>query len=348
MAERGPAVLLCGFGAFGALHAAAWREAVDGVRLMIADPSEAARDRARMLVPPEQVAATMDEFLTTTDLIDLVTPPDHHYDAAVKAIDAGKPVLIEKPAVRTLADAIDLSTRAAEAGVPIQVQHVLRAHPLTRRASDMLRSGRIGRLLRMEGDFSGWKRMRADSSLLENDGVHFLDLFHVFADAPADAVDARARHLLGGRVADEIVIDLAYSSGVSGTLRLGVLRAGDSEDAYVPGAVTTKRIRLIGDRGNLEIDFNAGRLFVANVDFEPIEGGWRPVPGDLGWEQSPATGPVALLAETFRIFLDAIDKGRSVLCDLDTGAVAMMRTLGAIDKALTRGPRSMITVGSTA
>ena len=53
---------------------------------------------------------------------------------------------------------------------PVQIQFLLRAHPLVIESKKILKSGEIGRLLALDGIFTGWKRMRPDSSILENDG----------------------------------------------------------------------------------------------------------------------------------------------------------------------------------
>ncbi|WP_366654216.1 Gfo/Idh/MocA family oxidoreductase [Fodinicurvata sp. EGI_FJ10296] len=349
MGNRPSTILLCGFGAFGAVHAEAWRRALPDARLTIADPSPAARRRAQALVPESDIAAEPEAFLADADIVDVVTPPDDHYAAVRMAIDAGKPAIVEKPAVRRLDHARDLADRARAAGCPVQVQFVLRAHPLVRRAAALLAQGAIGRVVKVEGDFSGWKRMRADSSLIENDGVHFLDLMSNLIGGPPVAADARAHHHLGGPVADEVDIDLGFPGEIAGHLRLGVLRAGTHDDPFVPGAVTTKRLRLIGDAGTIDLDFNAGRLFLARVRYEPTEDGWHPVPGDLVWEQPPAVTPVALLAETFTVFLAALDNGTPetgwpVLCNLSEGAVSMLETMSAIETALTRQPAPMIEI----
>ncbi|WP_226575641.1 Gfo/Idh/MocA family protein [Acuticoccus sediminis] len=339
-------VLVCGYGIFGRLHAAAWRE-VAGVRLMVADPAGASRERALAEgVAAGDIAATAADLIARADIVDVVAPPDEHLPLVLAALAAGRPVLLEKPAVRSVADAQLLAARLGN--VPLQVGHVLRAHPLTRRATAILRAGGIGRLVAMEGDFRGWKRMRADSSVIENDGVHFLDLMRHFAGAPAAAVDARAMHRLGGARADDIRIDLAYPGGVAGELRLGVVAGGETEDPFLPGAVTDKRLRLVGDGGVLVIDFNRNRLTHGTARYDASPGGWTPTVTSLTEEQVLGATPVRLLADSFRVFLDAIAGRGAVLCDAQEGAVEMAGLLTAIDRALAQPATPFIPVRENA
>ena len=51
------------------------------------------------------------------DCVSIATPPHVHYGDAKRAIEAGKHVMVEKPPGATLAEVIDLETRAKAAGV---------------------------------------------------------------------------------------------------------------------------------------------------------------------------------------------------------------------------------------
>ncbi|WP_048648844.1 Gfo/Idh/MocA family protein [Nitratireductor soli] len=330
-------VLLCGFGAFGAQHAAAWQRTKAAPKLLISDPDPAAQAKARALGFAE-VADTPDVFLDRADMVDIVTPPRLHLPVALEALRRKKHVFIEKPAVVSLDEARLLIAAVEAAGSAVQIGFVLRCHPLTIRARQLLADNAVGRLLSVEGDFSGWKRMRADSTVIENDGVHFLDLMRHLAGVPIRAVEARAVALLGAEKADDIRIDLTFADGVAGHLRLGVLACGEVEDGFMPGAVTTKRLRLIGERGNIVVDFNRNTLTHAQVVYEASAGGWNVVPGAMTSEQVIGITPPSLLAKSFDIFMAAAADGGPTLCPADEGALEMARLLEGIDRALARPP----------
>lgn len=326
-------VLICGFGAFGRVHAEAWRQCDPAIRLYVSDPSEAARLRALHAgIPADQIATAPEALIGNADIVDVVAPPAYHLPLALLGLRADKPVLIEKPAVSSTAEAEQLMAQAANR--PIQIGMVLRCHPLVTRMRALLSEGAIGRLVAIEGDFSGWKRMRPDSSLLENDGVHFLDLMRFFAGSAARTVDARAAAQLGGPVPDDIRIEVGFDGGVAGRLRLGVLACGSAEDPFVPGALTTKSFRLIGTEGNLLVDFNANRLTRANVSYVPSPGGYDVNVGPVVVEAAFGITPVALLALSFRRFLDALAKGTPMMCSAEEGALEMAQLLATVETAL--------------
>lgn len=326
-------VLICGFGAFGELHATAWRRLDPAITLMVADPAERARSRALQLgIAPNDIAADPTALLNSADIVDIVAPPAFHMALALQALAVGKPVMIEKPAVETVADARALLEAAGD--LPVQVGLVLRAHPLVSEAARLMAEGEIGELLAMDGDFSGWKRMRADSSLLENDGVHFLDLMRHFAGAPAIEVEARSWSLLDAAVADDITIEISFVGGVRGRLRLGVLIAGEVEDAFVPGAVTTKRLTLVGRTGNIAIDFNRNTLTTSTVSYTRSSGGHHVQPQSVASNLALGATPEALLSRSFAIFCNALRAGTPVLCDARQGALELAATLAAVNAEL--------------
>lgn len=323
------AVLICGFGAFGQVHAEGWRRAVPGVRLLACDPDAGARAvAASMGLATDDIAAGPEDLIEAAGIVDIVAPPELHMPLARLALAAGKPVLIEKPAVASVAEAEDLARLARD--VPVQIGHVLRCHPLALRARAMLAEGAIGRLLRLEGDFSGWKRMRADSGLIGNDGVHFLDLMRHFAGSPIIGVDLHETHVLSPGIADDLRITLGFSGGISGSLRLGVLVAGGREDGFVPGALTEKRLVLIGDAGNLSLDFNAGTLRHARVTYARRGDGFAVTPGRVMQETALGVTPASLLARSFTIFRAALRGEGPVMCDVAEGAQEIARVIQAL------------------
>ena len=321
-------VLLCGFGAFGRQHARAWREAVPGMRLLVADPGEAARAAAREAgCASEDIAEKAEDLIPRSDLVDIVTTSHEHYRLARAALDAGKPVIIEKPAVKTLSEAEDLAARATAGKLAAQVQFVLRAHPLVLKARQLVTEGAIGRLVGMDAVFTGWKRMRPDATLLENDGVHMLDLMRLFAGTAPESFEVTGDRLLGGPIPETVHARLGYRGGVKGYLRVGIMFGGKQPDAYLAGSLTTKTLTLIGDEGSIALDFNADTMDVTEISYRATEGGHTPTIGAMYQERVVNVTPGVLLVECFRRFMGAIAENQPVLCDLEQGAVEMTRLL---------------------
>ena len=83
--------------------------------------------------------------------------PNHlHMDWSIAALRAGKHVLCEKPIALTSADAERMAEVAEASGRLLMEAFMYRHHPSWLAALDLVRSGRIGRLMAVDSWFSFW------------------------------------------------------------------------------------------------------------------------------------------------------------------------------------------------
>ncbi|MBO4744161.1 MAG: Gfo/Idh/MocA family oxidoreductase [Bacteroidales bacterium] len=71
----------------------------------------------------------IDELIDSVDVIDIVTSTTSHFQCAVKSIEKGKHIFIEKPVVATYEEASKLQEIASHTNSKIQVGHVERFNP---------------------------------------------------------------------------------------------------------------------------------------------------------------------------------------------------------------------------
>jgi predicted dehydrogenase len=92
---------------------------------------------------------TLDALLADPDidLIDICNPTNAHPDTAIRALNAGKHVLVEKAIALTTADADAMVAAAKKAGKMLMVAHVLPFFPEFAFAYEAVTSGRYGKLL---------------------------------------------------------------------------------------------------------------------------------------------------------------------------------------------------------
>ena len=81
------------------------------------------------------------------DLVDICLPTHLHPETAIRALEAGKHVLVEKPIALTLADADAMIDAARRSGRRLFVGQVLRFFPEFAFIKEAVASGRYGRLL---------------------------------------------------------------------------------------------------------------------------------------------------------------------------------------------------------
>ena len=80
------------------------------------------------------------------DLVDLCVPSDEHARLAIRALEAGKHVLVEKPIALTTAEADAIVAASRSSGTLLMVGHVLPFFPEFAYAAEAVRSGRYGKL----------------------------------------------------------------------------------------------------------------------------------------------------------------------------------------------------------
>lgn len=81
------------------------------------------------------------------DLIDICTVTDQHAPLALRALQAGKHVLVEKAIALSTADADAMVAAAKKAGKLLMVAHVLPFFPEFKFAAEAIRGGQYGKLL---------------------------------------------------------------------------------------------------------------------------------------------------------------------------------------------------------
>lgn len=163
------------------------------------------------------------------DAVYIATPPDTHalYTRMVAA--AGKPVYVEKPMARTLAECETMIEACQRAGVPLFVAYYRRAMPRFLKIKELLDAGAVGTVRSVQmtlhrphnpahSDPSFW-RVRPEIA----GGGHFVDLAAHMLDF-LDFVLGPIRHARGFAVnqageyaaEDHVAASFAFESGVVG------------------------------------------------------------------------------------------------------------------------------------
>jgi predicted dehydrogenase len=88
------------------------------------------------------------------DIVYVATTHPLHREQALRAIDAGKPVLVEKPLALNAAQAREVLKAARDKGVFAMEAMWMRANPLIVRAREMVADGMIGDVVAVQADFS--------------------------------------------------------------------------------------------------------------------------------------------------------------------------------------------------
>lgn len=122
------------------------------------------------------------------DIVAITTPSGSHKELALKALNAGVHLLIEKPLAMTLEDALAIRDMAEKTRRKVALGHIYRYLPTVQLLYEAIGSGRYGRVLYSSVDvrwghgqdyydLAPWRGTRkADGGVIMNQSVHALDL----------------------------------------------------------------------------------------------------------------------------------------------------------------------------
>lgn len=161
------------------------------------------------------------------DGVIVATPNQLHVENGLELVEAGIPLLVEKPLADSLDGARRLVGAAERAGVPLLVGHHRRHNPMIRKAREVIDSGRLGRVLTLSGQFwimkpdayfdVAWRREEGAGPILLN-LIHDIDLFRYLCGEIV-AVQAFSSNAVRGNPAEETaVVLLRFASGALGTV----------------------------------------------------------------------------------------------------------------------------------
>jgi len=233
-----------------AIHGKSGKIAV--IRGVTRTPSRAAAFSDETGIP---VDADFEALLTenTIDALILATPHSQHVAQIEAAAAAGKHVFVEKPLALTAEGAARAFDACRAAGVVLAVGQNRRFLPAVADLKAMVGSGVLGRILHVEGNFSGpsgyrhkpgvWRATGAESPSggMTGKGLHLTDLMIDMFGPPAE-VDARSfRQVLEIDMDDTTAMLIRFASGQTGYL--GTLTATPAD----------WRLQVYGSKGWAEI-----------------------------------------------------------------------------------------------
>lgn len=114
-----------GAGHLGKIHIKCWKNIrnTELVGFYDTDAVNAAAVSADYGIP---VFEKMEDLLEKCDAIDIVTPTLNHHASAMKALQTGRHVFIEKPITATMPEAVEILRYSKEHGLKVQIGHVER------------------------------------------------------------------------------------------------------------------------------------------------------------------------------------------------------------------------------
>jgi len=221
-------------------------------------------------IDPDRAYANYQEMLEAErrrhdaiDFVAIVTPNHLHLPIAEAALKAGFPVMSDKPATATYAEALALEKTVATAGLPYGLTHTYAGYPLVREAREICASGALGKIRKIAVEYlQGWLSQpientgqkqaawRSDPALsgqggcIGDIGTHAFHLVEYVTGLQVTELNATLLSVVASRrVDDDCTALLRLDNGANGVLMTSQIAAGEGNGL---------RLRVYGEAGSLD------------------------------------------------------------------------------------------------
>lgn len=282
-------IAVAGAGYIGQAHIAALRASPTCELSAVVDPSPAAK----------ATCSSIEELLEKDrpDGLVLATPNQLHVAQALQCIDAGLPILLEKPIAPTVREAQKLVNAAQARTTKVLIGHHRAHSPILAAAKKIIDAGKLGRLVAVMGSATffkpdryfaeaPWRREPGGGPILLN-MIHEVHNLRMLCGEIV-AVQAIASHAVRGfPVEDTVSITMQFANGALGSFMLSDTAA--CARSWEQTARENKAYPSYDDEDCYVIAGTNGSLSVPTMRLKTYAS-----PEDRSWWKPFARGTVAL------------------------------------------------------
>lgn len=344
MTEGTIRVAVIGYGLAGQVFHAPLIASTPGMRVSgIVTSNEERQSAARRAYPDAETFSGADSLWERADEFDLVvvaTTNRSHVPLALRAIEAGLPVVVDKPLAPSAADARRLIEAAEAREVPLTVFQNRRWDGDFRTVQALARADLLGTLVRFESRFERYRaaprpgawRERPEpeegGGLLFDLGSHLIDQAVVLLGRPRAVyaeINVRRPEAL---VDDDTFVSLDFDSGVQAHLWMSVVTR-EPGPRFVVGGLTGTYTKIGLDLQEPLLKAG-GRPGDAEWGLEPREA-WGRVSADIGGVH--VEGAVETLPGQYECFYSGLAGALRTGTEVPVNARDALRTIEIIEAA---------------
>jgi len=150
------------------------------------DISAERRDFVQSLFPEIQVSNDAEKIFSDPDIdaVVIATPVKSHFDLSVKALEAGKHILVEKPMATTVNEVEEIGRLAEEKNLIAMVGHTFLYNPAIRSVKKIMDAGQLGDIRYIYSQRVNLGRIRSDVDALWNLAPHDISIIQYWLDEP--------------------------------------------------------------------------------------------------------------------------------------------------------------------
>ena len=244
------------------------------------------------------------------DGVVLATPNQLHLPHAKACMDAGVPVLLEKPITPTVGEAEELVVYQQKTKATILIGHHRAHSPIMAKAKEVVDSGKLGKLVALMGsalfvkpdhyfDDGPWRREIGAGPILLN-MIHEVHNLRMLCGEIASVQAITSHAVRGFVVEDTVAINLRFASGALGTFMLSDCAASaksweqtSQENKAYPSYDDEDCYTVAGTHGSLSIPTMRMKSYAKDED----RSWWKPF--DVSTVVMQRSDPIAHQMEHF-------------------------------------------------
>ena len=245
--------------------------------------------------PQARVTGSFDDVLADdgVEAVVIATPVLTHHELALRALEAGKHVFVEKPPAMRETEMDELVAAAEERHLTLMPGHLLLYHPGVLKLKELVDAGELGEVLCVYGNRQNLGIIRQNENALWSLGVHDLSvILYLVGEDPVEAV-AHGRDFLTHGVEDVVFCYLRFPSGKIAHMHLSWLDPHKMRKMTVVG---TEKMAVFDD---MELERKVTIYDKAPEQPSATYGEWRTRTGDIFSPKIPNTEPLRLECQAF-------------------------------------------------
>lgn len=239
------ALCLVGFGYWGPKIARAISLSSNADLFGIVESSQEVHSKIKTLHPDTKLYKSIEEIKDVAEIAGVViaTPPATHYDLAIKALNFGKHVLVEKPLAMSIRDAEEIKEISEKLDLLAMPAHTFLFNPAIIWAKEFIESGELGDILYTYSQRLNLGQIRHDVDVLWNLGPHDVSIFDYILGSRADSVSATANSSLQSGINDVAFMSINYPQNIKAHAHVSWL-----------DPTKTRKVTIVGTKKMIEID----------------------------------------------------------------------------------------------
>ncbi len=283
------------------------------------------------------------------DALIVSTPEGEHTDAICRALELGKPVLVEKPISLSLEDADRILESKARSNADLYIGYTQRMRRRFLSIREQIEAGRLGEVMSARMSIYNSRAVARQVYARSDDASPFTDALTYMADMALWFFSPRKAVRVYAQAGSEVFSDHPHQLGDYGwaivTFEDGA--AVNLGSSWIlperwPAYVATIGMEIFGSDGSIVVDDSHKDVMMVTNEAIPspyatdssVEVAFlgSQMPGD--WALGDFYGP---MREETRLFLERVTTGREIpLCDAETGRAVLELTL-AMEKSAKAG-----------